>query len=153
MHIKKSRVDSSSARLPARRLAAAEVVQEHVHLAAAGDRGRRVVAEPPRDGVGHDAEALPELVDKAEGQLAVPHGRPDEEQPGRLRALVLQREQRRALGAPALLPAVLRGAARILAGLLLLLAALVGAVLLAAFVVATVRLHAARGTRGAALPA
>ena len=57
---------SASASLPALGLAAAEVVHEHVHLPELVHDVRRVVAEPPRDGVGHDAEALAELVDLEE---------------------------------------------------------------------------------------
>ena len=50
---------SASTGLPARHLAAGEVVQEHVHLAARLDHLLRLVAQPLRDGVGHDAETLP----------------------------------------------------------------------------------------------
>ena len=67
------------ARLPARPLAAREVIEEHVHLAALLDGLDRIAPEPARDDVGHDAEALPELVHEAEGELAVPHGGADEE--------------------------------------------------------------------------
>ena len=81
----------NSARFPTGPLAALEVVEEHVHLPARRDGSLRVHAEPLRDGVGHDAEALAELVDEAEGELPVAHEGPDEEEPGRRGALVLQR--------------------------------------------------------------
>merc|ERR1719247_1776878 len=89
---------SASTGLPARHLAAGEVVQEHVHLAARLDHLLRLVAQPLRDGVGHDAETLPVLVDEAEGILAMLDGGAGEEQPGRLPALILRRQEREALG-------------------------------------------------------
>ena len=52
------------------RLAVLEVVKEHVHLAAVLDGLHRVAAEAAADGVGDDREALAELVDEAEGELA-----------------------------------------------------------------------------------
>ena len=58
------------AALAARGLAAREVIEVHVHLAAVLDRGGGVAAEPTADGIGYDAEALAELVDEAEGELA-----------------------------------------------------------------------------------
>ena len=100
------------AALAARGLAAREVIEVHVHLAAVLDlwlglglglgiglglglglgsglglqglglglglglgavldRGGGVAAEPTADGIGYDAEALAELVDEAEGELAL----------------------------------------------------------------------------------
>ena len=59
-----------------------------------------VDAKPPRDGVGHDGKALPELIHEAERELAVPHGGTNEEEPGSLGALILQGEKGRARGTP-----------------------------------------------------
>ena len=56
-----------SARFAARALAAREIVEEHVHLAARLDRRLSVAAEAAADGVGDDAEALPEP-DGGEGE-------------------------------------------------------------------------------------
>ena len=107
-HLGASRPCRLLAALAARGLAAREVIEVHVHLAAvldlwlglglglgiglglglglglalqglglglglgAGpDRGGGVAAEPTADGIGYDAEALAELVDEAEGELAL----------------------------------------------------------------------------------
>ena len=72
------------AALAARGLAAREVIEVHVHLAALVDRRRRVLAEAAADGVGDDAKALAELIDETEGELTVAHGRADEEDPRHL---------------------------------------------------------------------
>ena len=81
-------VFTTSARLTAGGAAAREVVHKHVHLAAVLDDLGRVAPEPLRDGVGHNAKALPELVHKAEGELAMPHSGTNKEEPWRLGALI-----------------------------------------------------------------
>ena len=82
----------NSARLPARPLALLKGVQIHVDLACLEHGVARVVPEPLRNGVGHDAEALPELVHEAERELAMPHRRAGEEESWRFGALVMLRE-------------------------------------------------------------
>ena len=92
-----------------------EVIQVHVHLSASLDCTRRVAAEASADGVGDDAEALAELVDEAEGELAVTNGGSDEEDSRNLRGLVLVCQQRRA-GEAALRPVGVFGKAEEMAG-------------------------------------
>ena len=71
----------ASAGRPARVTTAPKVARVEVHVAPpARSHGiRRVVPELLRDGVGHDAEALAELVHEAEGELVVPHCGPHKE--------------------------------------------------------------------------
>ena len=78
-----------SAHVAARALAALQIVQKHVGLSQAIDRRFRVAAEASADGVGDDPKALAELVNEAEGEIAVNDGGSDEKHPGDFRGLVL----------------------------------------------------------------
>ena len=82
--------------LPARVLAAGQIVHVHVRLAQALDCGLRVAPQAPGNCVGDDAEALTKLVNEAEAELALDDGRPHEEDPGCFRGLIFSSQQRRA---------------------------------------------------------
>ena len=72
------------ARFAARGFAAREVVQVHVHLSADFHRLCRVPPEATADGIGNNPKPLTELIDEAQGELAVADGRSDKESSGDL---------------------------------------------------------------------
>ena len=98
--------------LPARVLAAGQVVHVHVRLAQALDGFAGVAPQAPGNRVGDDTEALSELVDEAEAELALDDGGSDKEHAGCFRGLVLSRQQGRAREAVGVVSERSNGASR-----------------------------------------
>ena len=92
-----SPVATFSARFSTRPVAALEVIEEHVVLAADFHGRGRVVAQLSRDGIGHDPKTLPEFVHEAKRKFAMAHKGADKKKPWRRGAFVGWGEKRAAL--------------------------------------------------------